>query len=177
MEIIRENFRRISRSKAKGAMTLSAEYDRCLEADNLIAQRVECAEDEYREISNEILIIDQRLASLEKAYAKGGGISKKEWRSMQDQIAKEDVRREGHHKWLKELANNVLPFIILRTQLEELKSQIALEHKAQVDAFFPQRTRTQLLELRTKMVAHFCASKQLSSKMLRYSNKRWKQTL
>lgn len=27
MEIIRENFRRISRSKAKGAMTLSAEYD------------------------------------------------------------------------------------------------------------------------------------------------------
>ena len=131
MEIIRENFRRISRSKAKGAMTLSAEYDRCLEADNLIAQRVECAEDEYREISNEILIIDQRLASLEKAYAKGGGISKKEWRSMQDQIAKEDVRREGHHKWLKELANNVLPFIILRTQLEELKAQIALEHKAQ----------------------------------------------
>lgn len=134
MEIIRENFRRISRSKAKGTMTLSAEYDRCLEADNLIAQRVECAEDEYREISNEILIIDQRLASLEKAYAKGGGISKKEWRSMQDQIAKEDARREGHHKWLKEMANNVLPFIILRTQLEELKAQIALEHKAQVDA-------------------------------------------
>ena len=27
MEIIRENFRRISRSKAKGIMTLSAEYD------------------------------------------------------------------------------------------------------------------------------------------------------
>ena len=133
MEIIRENFRRISRSKAKGTMTLSAEYDRCLEADNLIAQRVECAEDEYREISNEILIIDQRLASLEKAYAKGGGISKKEWRSMQDQIAKEDVRREGRHKWLKELANSVLPFIILRTQLEELKAQIALEHKAQAN--------------------------------------------
>ena len=87
MEIIRENFRRISRSKAKGAMTLSAEYDRCLEADNLIAQRVECAEDEYREISNEILIIDQRLASLEKAYAKGGGISKKEWRSMPQRAA------------------------------------------------------------------------------------------
>ena len=53
---------------------------------------------------------------------------------MQDQIAKEDARREGHHKWLKEMANNVLPFIILRTQLEELKTQIALEHKAQVDA-------------------------------------------
>lgn len=84
-----------------GKTTLFNAIKICLEADNLIAQRVECAEDEYREISNEILIIDQRLASLEKAYAKGGGISKKEWRSMQDQIAKEDVRREGHHKWLK----------------------------------------------------------------------------
>jgi len=134
MEIIRENFRRISRSKAKGTMALSVEYDKRLEADNLIAQRIECVEEKYREISNEILIVDQRLATLEKAYAKGGGISKKEWRSMQDQIAKEDVRREAQHKWLKDIANNVLPFIILRPQLEELKSQIALEHKAQVDA-------------------------------------------
>lgn len=134
MEIIRENFRRISRNKTKGTMALSGEYDRCLEADNLVAQRIECAEEEYREISHEILIIDQRLASLEKIYTKSGGIPKKEWRSMQDQIAKEDARRDVQYKWLKDMANNVLPFIILRTQLEELKSQIALEHKAQVDA-------------------------------------------
>jgi len=134
MEIIRENFQRISRSKTRGNMKLSAEYDRCKETDNLIAHRVECAEEEYREISNETLIIDQRLAALEKAYAKGGGISKKEWHSMQDQIAKEDAHREAKHKWLKDMANNVLPFIILRSQLEDLKSQIALEHKAQIDA-------------------------------------------
>lgn len=134
MEIIRENFRRISRSKTHGSMAFSTEYDRCLEADNVFAQRVECAEEEYREISSEILIIDQKLASLEKAYAKGGGISKREWRSMQDQIAKEDTRREDNYKWLKEMANNVLPFIIIKTQLEDLKLQIALEHKAQVDA-------------------------------------------
>lgn len=134
MEIIRENFRRISHNKTKGTMALSGEYDRCLELDSLVAQRIECAEEEYREISNEILVIDQRLASLEKVYAKSGGISKKEWRSMQDQIAKEDARRDVQYKWLKDMANNVLPFIILRAQLEELKYQIALEHKAQVDA-------------------------------------------
>lgn len=134
MEIIRENFRRISRSKAKGTMEFSGEYDRCLEADNLIAQRIECAEEEYQEISNELLLIDQRLAALDKAYAKGGGISKKEWSSMQDQISKEEARREMYSKWLKDTANNILPFIILRDQLKKLKSQIVLEHKAQVDA-------------------------------------------
>lgn len=134
MEIIRENFQRVSRSRTTGGAALSAEYDRRLEEDTLFVQRVEHAEEEYQEISAQILIIDQELASLEKAYAKGGGISKKEWRSMQDQIVKEDARREVHNRWLKDTANNVLPFIILKTQLESLKTQIALEHKAQINA-------------------------------------------
>lgn len=134
MEIIRENFKRISKSRNVGGIELSAEYDRCWEADNLLAQRVERAEEEYQEISDEIQMIDEQLACLEKTYAKGGGISKKEWRSMQEQISKEDARREDHHRWLKDVANNVLPFIILKSQLDELKLQIELEHKAQVGA-------------------------------------------
>lgn len=134
MEIIRENLKRVSRTRTAGGAALSAEYDRCLEADNLLAQRVEFAEEEYHEISDEIHIIDEQLVSLEKSYAKGGGISKKEWQSMQEQIYKEDARREDYHKWLKDVANNVLPFIILRAQLNDLKLQIELEHKAQVGA-------------------------------------------
>ena len=134
MEIIRENFRRISRNQANGSEELSKEYDVCLEADNLIAQRVECAEDEYKDVSNEMLLVEQKLVALEKTYAKSGGISKKEWRSMQDQITKEEMRREANRKWLKDIANNVLPFIVLNRQLEELRNQIAIEHKAQIDA-------------------------------------------
>lgn len=134
MEIIRANFRRISRNKMKGSKSVSSEYDRCLEEDNLFAQRVECAEEQYKDISNEILLIDQKLSALEHTYAKGGGISKKEWRSMQEQIAKEDIRRDGDYKWLKDVANNILPFIILRPQLEDLKLQIAEEHRAQRNA-------------------------------------------
>jgi len=134
MEIIRKNLRRVSRSRTTGGAALSAEYDRRFEEDTLFAQRVERAEAEYQEISAQILTIDQELASLEKAYAKGGGITKKEWHSMQVQIAKEDAHREVYNKWIKDTANNVLPFIILKTQLEDLKTQIALEHKAQIDA-------------------------------------------
>lgn len=134
MEIIRENFRRISRSKANGSEELSKEYDQSLAADNLNGQRIERAEEDYKDISNEIILIDQKLSTLEKTYSKGGGISKKEWRSMQDQISKEEIRREVNRKWLKDVANNVLPFIILRSQLEDLKAQISLEHQAQIDA-------------------------------------------
>lgn len=134
MEIIRDNFRRISRGKARDGDNIAQEYEHCLETDNLLADRVSAAEDDYKEIAKEIAETDDQLASLEKEYAKSGGISKKEWRGMQERIANEEMRREDQRKWLKDIANNVLPFIILRSQMKGLKDQIALEHKAQVDA-------------------------------------------
>lgn len=134
MDIICENFRRISRVKSKGGANISKEYDKCVADDNLLSERIMAAEDEYKDVLNEIAIIDDHLAALEKRYAKTGGISKKEWGLMQEQIAKEELRREDNRKWLKDVANNVLPFIILRTQLEELQKQIEVEHKAQMDA-------------------------------------------
>lgn len=134
MDIIRENFRRISRVKSKDGANISKEYDKCVVDDNLLSERIISAEDEYKEVLNEIAIIDDQLAVLEKRYAKTGGISKKEWYSMQERISKEEIRREDNRKWLKDITNNVLPFIILRTQLEELQKQIEVEHKAQIDA-------------------------------------------
>lgn len=134
MEIIRDNFRRISRGKAKDSRFFSEEYDRCQKEDVLAAVRVENAEDEYKNIENMMLSIEDDLVTLEKTYAKGGGISKKEWKAMQDQIAREEARREEKRKWLKEIANNVLPFVILNQQLEHLRNQISLEHKAQIDS-------------------------------------------
>lgn len=133
MDIIRENFRRVSRAKSKDGANISKEYDKCVADDNLLSERIISAEDEYKDVANEIAIIDDQLAALEKRYAKTGGISKKEWHFMQERITKEEMRREDNRKWLKDIANNVLPFIILRTQLEDLQKQIEIEHKAQID--------------------------------------------
>lgn len=132
MEIIRDNFRRVSRTKANGSESALQHYEHCVEIDNINAGRISEAEEEYREITNEILAIEDRLFALEKAYSKTGGISKKQWRSMQEEIAKEESHREEQRKWLKDIANNVLPFVILRSNLAELKAQIENEHKAQV---------------------------------------------
>lgn len=134
MEIICDNFRRISRAKAKDGVDISEEYNKWLKEDTLKRQRIEYAEEEYQTVSAEIEDIDDQLANLEKKYAKSGGISKKDWHAMQEQIAKEEAKRDEIRKWLKDIANNVLPFVIMRSELVELKDQIALEHKAQVDA-------------------------------------------
>ena len=66
MEIIRENFCRISRSKAKGAMTLSAEYDRCLEADNLITQLALVNKTAVNKLEEFESLISQRPELLQK---------------------------------------------------------------------------------------------------------------
>ena len=134
MEIIRSNFRRISRGIAQDGAQFESEYDSCKNDDNLAQERIDSAEEEYAEISNEIQNIDEGLALLEKTYSKSGGISKKEWKGMQEQLTKEELKREEKRRWLKDVANNVLPFIVLREQLLELKDQIVLEQKAQVDA-------------------------------------------
>lgn len=134
MEIIRDNFRRISRNKSKDSFDILEEYDKCKAEDSLLAERINSAEEDYKEIESDIAVINDKLVALEKNYAKSGGISKKEWRSMEERIAKEESRREEKRKWLKDIANNVLPFVILHPQLENLKEQILLEHKAQVDA-------------------------------------------
>ena len=134
MEIIRSNFRRISRGSAQDGETAEKEYDDCLYEDTEAQKKIDNAQNKYNDHSNEIQNIEESLAILEKAYSKGGGISKKEWKNMQEQLVKEEAKREEKRKWLKDIANNILPFIILKEQLFVLKEQIELEYKAQVDA-------------------------------------------
>ena len=134
MEIIRGNFRRISRGTAQDGEAAEKEYDDCLAEDTEAQKKIDDAQNKYNDHSNEIQNIEESLAILEKAYSKGGGISKKEWKNMQKQLAKEEAKRDEKRKWLKDIANNILPFVILKDQLFVLKDQIELEYKAQVDA-------------------------------------------
>lgn len=132
MEIIRNNFRRISRGTTQDSNGFAKEYDDCLRDDVIAQGRIDSAQEEYNDHVNEIINIDDNLAVLEKTYSKEGGISKQDWKKMQEQLAKEEAKREEKRKWLKDIANNTLPFIILRDNLIMLKEQIKLEQKVQI---------------------------------------------
>lgn len=132
MEIIRSNFRRIARNSNQDSTTSAKEYDDCLKDDQVAQGRIDAAQEEYDDHIDKLIEIDENLASLEKSYSKDGGISKQEWKNMQEQLAKEEVRREEKRKWLKDIANNTLPFIIVRDQLIALQGQINLEQNNQM---------------------------------------------
>ena len=132
MEIIRENFRRISRLKLQDTQQISTDYDNALLADNQAMQEIIDLEQQCRELTEEIISIENDLSILESSYSKTGGISKKEWQSLSIQIAKEESQREDLHKWLKDFANNVLPFIIMSPNLIVLKDLIEKENSVQL---------------------------------------------
>ena len=135
MEIIRENFKRKLKNNMKDQSSLSREYEDCLQSDEAALGRIEQVLDKYKNTEESILTVDEQLNRLEKAYTKDGGISKKEWKLMCEQILKEESRREEKRRWLKDIANNVLPFIILKNNLLELKDKIISEHNLQINSY------------------------------------------
>lgn len=131
MDLILENFLRISNMRKKDASGAFQEYQTALQLQSDNQKLVQQLQNEKETITSTIAIIDDTLAKSESLFLHRGGISKKEYQAMQTQINKEEGKREANRKWLKDTANDVIPFIILRHQLRDLKNRIIEEDHIQ----------------------------------------------
>jgi len=82
---------------------------------------------ELKKAESKIINLEEESALLEQEMTKYGGIQFQEWQLIQDQIQIEESLREETHKYLKDAANNVLPFLILKKELARLQQQIQIE--------------------------------------------------
>ena len=132
LSIMVENFgRNIKKSVAK---------DNSLEAFNSARLRVETEELKYRalidkekELEDRIDLLKIKLQTLSSNYTKEGGIGLYEWKELNTEILKEESERDGINRWLKDVANNYLPFILLEKQLTELFNKLTNEQECQRD--------------------------------------------
>lgn len=136
MDIIHENLLRLSNTRKKdlsGAFdvyqSVAGEFN---QAQNDLTDAIELRQS----VQDNIVALDEELAVLEQNYMRRGGISKKDYASMQTQISREEARRDSVRKWLKETANDIIPFVILRQQLIELRGQIICEDQQQTAQAF-----------------------------------------
>lgn len=136
MDIIHENFLRISNMRKKDTSGAYQIYQEALQLQASNHQALQTAFDEREAINIALSMIDDALARREQEFIHRGGISKKEYQAMQAQINKEESKRETTRRWLKDTANDVLPFVILRKQLLELKDQIMIEEQHQTALAF-----------------------------------------
>ena len=129
MELIYENFQRVSNSRKKDTSGAYDEYQNARSELKVIEDLLQSAVEQKEQLISEIAAIDDALAKCDADFVERGGITRAEYQSMQTQINKEEVRRDSARKWLKEAANDVLPFVMLKPQLEALKKQIETEDK------------------------------------------------
>lgn len=87
--------------------------------------RYKIISDELTELKSKVELYQIKIKSLQEDYTKNGGISLAEWKDMNMQLSKEENHRENLNRWLKEVANHYLPFIILEKNLHKLLSELS----------------------------------------------------
>ncbi len=136
MDIIHENLLRLSNTRKKDLTGAFEEYQ-AVAAEHKAAQKeLTDAEVAKAGIHDKIIAIDEELAQNESSYMLRGGISKKEYNAMQTQISREETRRDATRKWLRDAANDLIPFVILREELIQLRTQIVEEDQQQTAQAF-----------------------------------------
>lgn len=136
MDIIHENLLRLSNTRRKDLTGAFDAYQIVADQFNRAQTDLAAAITTRKSAQGAVVALDEELAVLENNYILRGGISKKDYSTMQAQINREEVRRDSVRKWLKETANDIIPFVILRRQLIELRSQIICEEQQQTAQAF-----------------------------------------
>lgn len=123
-EQLQNNIRTLS--KADGAIIQEDFFEKKTQQmqakENLLALTTE-----FKNIEDEIAQLEDEITLLETEMTKFGAVQTAEWQLIQEQIRVEENSREEMRKYLKDTANNILPFLILKKELAELRQQIKVE--------------------------------------------------
>ena len=129
-EIMRKNFKRIGSSTANKAPIID-EYLAAKDAVFEANQKQQELESRLKQCLNEIDTCEADVIALEKDYHQRGGISQEEWNRKLEIIKEEEKKRENYNALLKKWANDIIPFIMIRRQIEALSGQIESENRMQ----------------------------------------------
>lgn len=86
---------------------------------------------EVQGTENKIDLYQIKIKSLQSDYSKEGGVGLSEWKEINAQLLKEENVRDNLNRWLKEIANHYLPFVILEKNLNRLLEEINTDQEYQ----------------------------------------------
>lgn len=124
LSIMVENFaRNIKKKDAKKSGY--AEYQAAKSAMGKARSYCDSIRSDIKDLENRIDLCQIKLNTLTCNYSKEGGISLVDWKELNSQILKEESVRDNLNRWLKEIANHYLPFILLEKNLLKLLSELS----------------------------------------------------
>lgn len=125
-DIMNKNFKRIlSNSTQDNVITKTfLELHEKIETEGKQLDKLKCQLlENYSDVEN----IDSEIKHLDDIYKKQGGVSKKEWDKKFQTLRDEERFREEQNSQLKKVANDILPFLILKKELLNLNDKIQEE--------------------------------------------------
>lgn len=124
LSIMVENFaRNIKKKDAKKSGY--TEYQAAKSAMGKARSYCDLIRSDIKDLENRIDLCQIKLNTLTGNYSKEGGISLVDWKELNSQILKEENVRDNLNRWLKEIANHYLPFILLEKNLLKLLSELS----------------------------------------------------
>ncbi len=124
LSIMVENFaRNIKKKDAKKSGY--TEYQAAKSAMEKARSYCDSIRSDIKDLENRIDLCQIKLNTLTGNYSKEGGISLVDWKELNSQILKEENVRDNLNRWLKEIANHYLPFILLEKNLLKLLSELS----------------------------------------------------
>ena len=124
LSIMIENFNR----NVKKSDTKKSAYDSYLVARSSLEKEegiLDNLKQEQRELEEKIDLIQIKIKSLQTDYSKEGGIGLAEWKEINSLMLKEENERDNYNRWLKDVANHHLPFVILEKNLQVLLNELS----------------------------------------------------
>jgi DNA sulfur modification protein DndD len=131
-DIIKNNFKRYFH---KGDSALLSEEEgnyagllQKYEENQNLLQREEAR---LNEIEAEIKALEESCFEVQKQFRNAGGLLAEEIEKIKAEIIKEEKYREERHEWLKDFANDFLPFLMTKDLVQKVKGQVVKEHTYQ----------------------------------------------
>lgn len=126
LSIMVENFERYFKKK-DGNNTAYFAYQEARKKLMLCEEELENMREQLKRLENDTDLLQIKLQALHKDYSRSGGVSLAEWKEISANLTKEETKREEINRWLKEIANHYLPFIIVKEQMQNLLVRLERE--------------------------------------------------
>ena len=123
-----KNFRRVSVANAGSSSKSLNAYLEAKAGYQEAADAYSATKQEFDDCETAITNCEAELRELEQSYSLGGGITKDEWDGYLAELKAEEKKREVHNAWLKRVANDYLPFLIIRDQIADVEKQLLEEN-------------------------------------------------
>ena len=126
-DIMRRNFKRVKGTGQKTPAVLD-EYLAAKDATDAARHSLQELTNRLNVCIDEIGTCEADIAILEKEYTQKGGITEEEWNRKLAILKDEEKKRDNWNILLRKWANDLIPFLMIREQVQGLKRQIEREN-------------------------------------------------